>query len=73
MIDGGRIGIGSDGRTPLDALEAPVIVLGGGKDSSQGVAQGIERNNVGGGDGRHGSVCVRGKKEVGVGKGLTAG
>ena len=54
MIDGGRIGIGSDGRTPLDALEAPVIVLGSGEESTQGIAQGIEWNNVRGRDGRHG-------------------
>ena len=73
MIDGGGIRIRSNGQTPLDMPEAPVIVLGGGKDSPQRITQGIKQNDVGGGDGRHGKVeCVR-KRRVGVGKGLTAG
>ena len=54
MIDGGRVGIGGDSRTLLDALETLVITLSGGEDSSQGVAQGIKQNDVRGGDGRHG-------------------
>ena len=58
MIDGGRIGIGSKGRTLLDAFETPVVALSGSEDHTQGIAQRIERNNVGGGDSRHGKDVV---------------
>ena len=58
MIDGGGVRIGGYGRTLLDALETPVIALGGSEDRPQRIAQGIEWNNVGGRDGRHGRVCV---------------
>jgi hypothetical protein len=61
-IDGGGIRIRSHRRAPLDALETPVIALGGGKDGAQGVAQGIERNDVRGGDSRHGRCCEEGKR-----------
>ena len=50
-------------------FETPVIMLSGGKDCPQRITHGIERNDIRGRGGGHGSVCVRG---VGVGKGLTA-
>ena len=73
MTDGGRIRVRGNGRTLLDTLETPVIALGSGKDCPQRIAQGIEWNNVGGGDGRHGKSLCEEKRGVGVGKGLTAG
>ena len=54
MINQCQIRIWSGGRTLLDTLEAPVIALGGGKDSNPWVAQSIERNNVRVANGRHG-------------------
>ena len=62
-VDGSRVGIGSNGRTPPDALETPVIALGGGEDGPQGITQRIEGNDVGSGDGRHGRVCERKGRE----------
>jgi hypothetical protein len=53
MIDSGGIGIQSHRRAPLDALETPVIALSGSEDSAQGIAQGIEQNDVRGRDGGH--------------------
>jgi hypothetical protein len=74
-IDGGGVGIWSHRRAPLDMLETPVIALGGGKDSSQGIAQGVERNDVRGRDSWHCWCCEgeEGKRGTVIGKGLTAG
>jgi hypothetical protein len=52
-IDGGRVGIRRHSRAPLDMLETPVIALGGGEESAQGIPQGIEGNDVRGRDGGH--------------------
>ena len=54
-VDGSGIRIRGNGQTLLDTFKTPVIALGGGKDSPQGIAQGIEWNDVRGRDGRHDS------------------
>ena len=60
MIDGGRVRIRNHRQAPLDALETLVIVLGGGEDGPQRIAQGIKGINVGGRDGRHERDLVEG-------------
>jgi hypothetical protein len=52
-IDGGRVGIRSHGRAPLDTLETLVIALSGGEESAQGTPQGIEGIDVRSRDGGH--------------------
>jgi hypothetical protein len=52
-IDGGGIRIQTRRQTPLNTLEAPVIVLGGSEDCPQRIPQRIEGNDVGVGDSRH--------------------
>jgi hypothetical protein len=62
MIDVGRVGIRAYRQTSLDTLETPVIVLGDGEDSPQGIPQRIKWNNVGVGDGWHSGSCEEGKR-----------
>ena len=59
-IDGSRIRVGSDGRALLDVFKTLVIMLSSSKDSPQRIPQGIERDDIRSGDGRHErDVCVR--------------
>jgi hypothetical protein len=57
----------------LDTLETPVIALGSGEDRPQGSAQGIKGNDIRRRDGWHGKVVRKGREEMVIGKGLTAG
>jgi hypothetical protein len=45
-----------------DTLETPVIALSGSEEGAQGIAQGIERNNIRGRDSGHGRCCEEGKR-----------
>jgi hypothetical protein len=57
-------------------LKTPVIVLGGREDGAPRIAEGIKGNNVGIADSGHCNLRVfvrRGREEMVIGKGLTAG